>query len=177
MSEICAFPCCTRHPQANGFCIGHKDYGSTVAKAKPKGIAPKSEKKLATEKMEKEQRGDDPTKLQKWYSEIMLKEEPICWETKEVIDKEDEKGWHGSIAHILPKKLFPSVQTHPKNYLILKMWGGTHASYDASWQSAQKMKVWPLAVKRFLEIEKNIAERERVYLPDCLIKHIPQHAA
>lgn len=77
----------------------------------------------------------------------MEREEGRCWETGERINKKDKFGWHGSVAHILGKADFPSVKTHPLNYMILKMWGGTHGNYDASWERAAKMKVWPHAVK------------------------------
>lgn len=114
-------------------------------KKERKPIAKKSAKKIAEEKAVKVEWED--TELQKWYAAIMEREEGRCWETGERINKEDKFGWQGSIAHVLPKSLFPSVATHPLNYMILKMWGGTHGNYDASWERAAKMKVWPHAVK------------------------------
>lgn len=116
-------------------------------KKQPKPIPKKSAKKKAEEKRGRDERGDGDTDLQRWYAAIMAKEEGRCWETGEKINKEDSFGWHGSIAHVLPKSKFESVATHPQNYMILKMWGGTHAKYDASWESASKMKVWPYAIK------------------------------
>lgn len=171
----CLFPGCASHPQPNGYCIGHKIYaGAQTEKKKAYRLPPKSAKKLAAEKQEKDQRGDQETELQRWYQDIMKNEKAICWETGVIIDKKDPKGWHGSIAHILPKKLFPSVSTHPLNYTILSMWGGTHDTYDSSWTSAQKMKVWPKAVERFKLMFKDIADNEKKYIPDCLLKHIPE---
>jgi hypothetical protein len=143
--------------------------GTDKKPEKRKGIAPISEKRRAKLAAEKEARGDSETQLQQWYSHIMATEEPVCWETGERINKEDELGWRGSIAHILPKNLFPSVATHPLNYMILKMWGGTHTDYDSSWSKAKLMKVWPIAVERFLQFEKDIADNERKYLPNCFL--------
>lgn len=167
MSDTCIFPACKRHPMQNGYCVGHAAYGSAVPKAKSTGIPKKSAKKLQEESAK-----PSTTDLQAWYEHIMKTEKPVCWETGEKIDKKDKKGWHGSIAHILPKKTFKSVATHPKNYLILKMWGGTHARYDVSWLSASKMKVWPTAVKRFIQIYPHIADSEKKYLPDVLLKEL-----
>lgn len=170
MAENCLFPGCGRHPLGNGYCIGHGIYsGVKVEKKGPSPIPKKSAKKLAQEKKEREERGDEGTTLEQWYAEIMKREKAVCWETGELIDKKDEKGWHGSIAHILPKKIFPSVATHPLNYLILKMWGGTHGQYDSSWKKAQKMKVWKIAIERFLQFEKDIDSNERKYIPDCFL--------
>ena len=187
MSEnTCKFPNCPRHPESNGFCIGHAGYGSSIASVKKVNrIAPKSAKRLAAEKSAKEQRADGETELQEWFTRIMKAEKPVCWETGQSIDTRksanDPDGkpvknfvneFHGSIAHILPKKIFKSIKTHPKNYLILKMWGGIHARYDLSWDSASKMKVWPVAVKRFIEMYDDIADSEKKYLPDVLLKEL-----
>lgn len=170
MPDTCIFPACKRHPMQNGLCIGHSKHDTSIPKKKYAGIPKKSAKKLAEEKNK-----PATTDLQAWYDNIMKTEKAVCWETGEKIDKKDKKGWHGSIAHILPKKTFRSVATHPKNYLILKMWGGTHARYDVSWQSASKMKVWPTAVQRFLEIYPHIADSEKKYLPDVLLKELEKY--
>jgi hypothetical protein len=150
----------------------HSKYAGPRESKKKKPIPKMSAKKIAAAKTAKEGRAGKETDLQEWYAKIMKDEKPVCWETGEEISKGDVKGWHGSIAHILPKKLFPSVSTHPMNYLILKMWGGTHARYDLSWESAQKMKVWPLAVDRFLQFANQIADNEMKYLPNCLLEKL-----
>lgn len=111
--------------------------------------------------------------LQLWFEEIKRKELPICWETG---DKIPISYMRAATAHILPKKDgiggFPSVATHPLNYLILSPLNGKHQKYDLSWESAQEMKVWPQAVERFKQIYPFIALKERKYLPDCLLQWI-----
>lgn len=139
---------------------------------KPYSIPKISEKRKNKLAEEKARLGGDDTELVKWYARIMKTEEPICWETGNKINKKDKTAWHGSICHILPKKLFPSVQTHPQNYLILQMYGGTHGQFDSSWHNASKMKVWNLAVERFIMIEPDIALDERKYLPDILLEEL-----
>lgn len=140
-----------------------------------KGIPKKSVKKIAAEKAEKENRGEGGTEksdLVKWYETIMNSEEGKCWETGERIDKRDKMGWHGSIAHVLPKDLFPSTATHPMNYMILKMWGGTHGQYDSSWENASKMKVWPYACRIFNILYPLLTREEKSKLPDIIIQEI-----
>ena len=114
----------------------------------------------------------EETELQKWYSAIMQKEEGRCWETGEKINKNDKRGWHGSIAHILGKADFPSVSTHPLNYMILKMWGGTHGQYDSSWENASKMKVWPYAVKIMNILYPLLTREEKSRLPEIITQEI-----
>lgn len=142
---------------------------------KPKAIykiSKKSKKKLAQEAAEKELRSEKGTELQQWYAKIMQGESPICWETGERIDTNDLMGWHGSIAHILDKGNFPSVQTHPQNYMILKMWGGTHGQYDSSWENASKMRVWPYAVKIMNILYPLLTREEKAKLPDIILQEI-----
>lgn len=139
---------------------------------------PKKEKKplrrvgLKKQAAEKIFIGDEETQLQKWYQTIMDHEMPVCWETGDKIDIRDKKGWQGSIAHVLPKSLFDSVKTHPMNYMILKMWGGTHGQYDSSWENAAKMKVWPHAVKIFNILYPLLTREEKAKLPDIIIQEI-----
>lgn len=148
----------------------HINAGRPLKEKKKYSIQKVSKKRAAKIAEEKIARGGEPTDLEKWYTEIMDREVPKCWETGEWIGKPDKEilisenpdytdaeieaafkkmqfGWHGSIAHVLPKSDFESVATHPKNYMILKMWGGTHGTYDQSWEKAATMKVWPYAMK------------------------------
>lgn len=131
-----------------------------------------SDKRAAKNAAAKEQRGEEDTELQKWYAVIMEKENPVCWETGEPINKKDVKGWHGSIAHVLPKNDYPSVATHPLNYMILKMWGGTHGQYDSNWENASKMRVWNHAIKIFNILFPLLTKEEKGKLPDIIIQEI-----
>jgi hypothetical protein len=139
-------------------------------KKEKKPIPKKSAKKLLEESKQKELEKD--TELQKWYAKIMESEKPICWETGEKINKNDKLGWHGSIAHILPKADYPSVKTHPLNYMILKMWGGTHGQYDSSWENASKMKVWAYACKIINILYPLLTQEEKRKLPDIILQEI-----
>lgn len=116
-------------------------------------------------------------KLQLWFEEIKRREEPKCWETGDPIPA---KYMRAATAHILPKKDniggFPSVATHPLNYLILSPLNGSHDKTH-TWSKFQEMKVWPLAVERFKKIYPYIALAERKYLPDCLLQELTEEEA
>jgi len=111
-------------------------------------------------------------KQQLWFEDIKRREEPKCWETGDWIPA---KYMRAARAHILPKKDniggFPSVATHPLNYLILSSLNGSHDKTH-TWSKFQTMKVWPLAVERFKKIYPYIAQAERKYLPDCLLQEL-----
>lgn len=141
---------------------------------KPKRPIPKVSKKRAAEiQAAKEVGGDGKSDLVKWYEKIMQNEPGKCWETNERINKQDKLGWHGSIAHILCKKNFPSVATHPQNYMILSMWNGSHANYDSSWERAASMKVWPYALKIIITVLLPLLpSEEKRHLPDVVLQEI-----
>ena len=137
-----------------------------------------SAKRAAKLKEEKAANKGQETALQKWYFEIMRTESPVCWESGEKF-KTDRKTFIGCIAHVLPKSLFPSIATHPLNYMILLKWMpkrgapyAPHSQYDSSWSAAEKMKVWPVAVDRFRQMYRDIAPEERKNIPVQLLKEL-----
>lgn len=167
-----------------GYCNSHQylrtdlDRRSIQQKAMAKakvfshGTVSSGNKVQVNEKEQTNTIGKEPTELQKWYSGIMESESGKCWETGASINKNDKRGWHGSICHVLPKSLFPSVATHPMNYMILKMWGGTHGQYDSSWENAAKMKIWTYACKIFNILYPLLTREEKSKLPDIILQEI-----
>lgn len=146
---------------------------ASLPREKKRYVIPKvSKNRAAKNAAAKEDRSGEDTELQKWYANIMQNEYPKCWETDEPINKQDKMGWHGSISHVLPKSDYPSVATHPLNYMILKMWGGTHGQYDSSWENASKMKVWKYACKIFNILYPLLTTEEKRKLPDIIIQEI-----
>jgi len=109
------------------------------------------------------------TNLVLWYAEIMKREEPICWECHKKINKYDTTAWHGSIAHILPKSIFPSIKSHPMNYLILGMYCGCHGQFDSNWLFASRMKVIGVAKVRFNEFKDSISSAELRRIPEIFL--------
>ena len=123
MPKTCNKPDCDYAQFGGGYCKFHQRLRTDKKPATPKKrnyIKKVSEKKKTETRRKKMERNGEDTDLQKWYMRIMRTEIPVCWETDEPISTSDF-GWHGSIAHILDKKNFPSVKTHPLNYLILNL--------------------------------------------------------
>lgn len=98
--------------------------------------------------------------LQKWFEYVatVINSNPNCWECGEYIPK---KYYRHASAHIFPKSIFTSVNVHPFNFLILAASCGCHAKFDSSLESAAKMKVFDIAIKRFKLFEKNIEENHK----------------
>lgn len=106
-----------------------------------------------------------------WFSMVAneIEKNPYCWETGDFIQKEYKlfgtntvkNNYRNASCHILPKSIFPSVSTHPLNFLILSASNGSHDKTHRL-DTFSKMKVWPIAVERFKKIEPYIKERHKL---------------
>lgn len=135
-------------------------------------IIPKQSKKQK-EKLKEEKPARD--EQNEWFVAIEVKEFKKgfcnCWNCGEKIPKAFARA---ATAHVLPKRnnQFPSVKTHPENYLILGAGCGCHNRYDRSWEDAAQMKVWPLAVEKFNIIYPFIAAKEKKNIPEELLQEL-----
>lgn len=62
-------------------------------------------------------------------------------------------------AHILPKTIFKNVATNIHNHMYLCL--RCHSNFDKSWEDAQKMSVFSLAIKRYNKFKNDILEDHR----------------
>lgn len=116
--------------------------------------------------MEEEQ--ERTNALEKWFddrkAELILK--PYCEETGDWIMPND---YRNCSAHILPKRFFHSVETHPWNKVFLSVRNGSHSKYDNTWEQAEQMKVWnEVVIPRFKMFMHEIDKGEIWRLPDSL---------
>lgn len=111
-----------------------------------------------------------------WFKVKMELNEPRCAECGAYKPslKQWPQGWKSCQAHLLPKKHFKSISTHPLNCLVLGSgFSGLchcHDDYDHDWERASKMKIWPEVCRRFLILYPFIAEKEKKFIPEVLNK-------
>lgn len=121
-----------------------------VVHSGPKERRPLSRGKSARKKTEED--------LERWFTAIAKVEggDCQCWECGGIIP--DAVLRHGT-AHIFPKSLFPSVATHPYNYIML----GASCCHNRSHRvdTFSKMNIWREAVERFLEFDPLILPGEK----------------
>lgn len=168
---VCIFPLCSRKAERNGYCFLHAiHFGGAKPVVKPQPIAKQSKKKKQQLKDEKPNRD---LQLQ-WYHDKVASMTGICMECGCRINKKDFDFAIMTVAHVLPKRKdqFTSVAMHEANSLELCVTNGCHDKYDTSWEDAAQMKVWPLAVAKFLIIYPAIAEKERKRIPDVLLQEL-----
>lgn len=108
-----------------------------------------------------------------WFVKIIaeIRDNPYCWETGDRIPDsyfDFKKGDHvktdrffrAACCHIFPKSIFPSVATHPSNYLILSASNGSHDKTHRL-DTFCKMGIWKEACDRFKEFEPYITETHK----------------
>jgi hypothetical protein len=126
--------------------------------------------------------GHSELTLDGWFLGRMEKEMPICQNchaSKSVLKLPGwEKVWKSCQAHLLPKRHFKSIITHPLNGMVLGSGFSQmclcHDIYDSSWEKAAKMNIWPEVVRRFLIMYPLIPESEYRFIPDQLTQELNQ---
>lgn len=98
--------------------------------------------------------------IEEWYKMVadVIEQKPYCWNCGLPISKSD---YRNASAHILFKSLFPSVATHPLNFIVAGNRCGCHSATHRM-DTFSEMSVFPLAVKRFWEFEPLITEHHKI---------------
>lgn len=88
--------------------------------------------------------------------------------------KDNDEFYRCSIAHLLPKVYFPSVKTHPSNWLELCFWGekSCHTNMDNKMIDLIDMHCWETIVQRFVAMYPSIADNEKRRIPQVLLNYI-----
>lgn len=170
----CKFPGCDRSPKmgAGGFCYEHEESDPGFKRKKDKKSADTQNKKLMLSISNSGLPSDLSEKivdnaalkylkdLKKFFEDaaIEIAKNPRCWECKEPISPKD---YRNSTAHILPKEFFKSIATHPLAYVVAGARCGCHNKTHRL-DLFSKMKIFPIAVCRFRQIEHLIKEKHKL---------------
>lgn len=148
-----------------------KEEASLPKKKKVYFIPRISKKKQKKDREEREARNGEDTELQKWYKSIIASEEMVCWNCGTDLSWLGYDQKFSCVAHVIEKVSFPSVETHPYNYIILGRWAcNCHGQYDSNWENASKMPIFKEAIDRFIMMEPEITERSKI--PDVFLLYI-----
>jgi hypothetical protein len=99
------------------------------------------------------------TDLEQWFKARAMEVEPhrFCWECGIYVP---QRYVRDASAHILFKSIFPSISTHPLNFLFLCAGNGCH-NKSHTIEQFQKMRCFPMAIERFYLFEKEIKEKHK----------------
>lgn len=132
----------------------------------------------ANRSMVDKNKGESKDELALYFAKRMSEVPAICdncgAEAEWIKQPKYYKLWKAAQAHLLEKRHFKSIQTHPLNFLTLFAgFSGVcdcHDDYDHDWERASKMNVWEKVIKRFKILYPLIAPEERKFIPQALLE-------
>lgn len=111
--------------------------------------------------------------LNRWFNERRKEMTGYCKHCGNKSCKGDDKYFKFSISHILPKRLFKSIATHPLNYVELCFWGNNcHGNMDNNMIDLIELNCFDEVIEKFLKIYPDIAQEERKYIPQVLLNYV-----
>jgi len=79
--------------------------------------------------------------------------------------KKDDEKFHFSLAHLLPKAIFPSVATHPDILIELCFYNNScHTNFDngmITWEFIKDSKEWDIIKEKLLNVLPAVTPEER----------------
>ena len=146
-------------------------------------IPKKSAKKIAKEKVDKEERGGGDTELQKWYRARMKQMTGYCSECHAKTETHIYQYAVYSICHILAKRpaVCPSVATHPQNWI--ELCPDCHREFDTPpfekdktiWDKREEMGFWNVVRDKLVMVYPNIAEDEKRHFPESVLRFMERN--
>lgn len=130
-------------------------------------IPKKSAKRIAQEM------SADNDELLNWFKARRKEMTGKCWHCSGKSMKEDDTKYHYSIAHLLPKSYFPSIATHPLNWIELCFYSPScHTNYDSGALDLINLHCFDEVIKRFVAMYPSIAKEERRRIPAILLNYL-----
>lgn len=151
-----------------------KEQAKLPKQPKPrKPIAKVSSKKKEQQKEEKAIRVSGGNEMDRWFKDRRKQMGGGCLHCGGASCRNSDKYYKFSIAHILPKRLFKSVATHPLNWIELCFWNKScHTNFDNNTLDITELNCYDLVIERFVAMYPDIAHKERKYIPDVLLQYI-----
>jgi len=136
-------------------------------------VSEKKKKQLAAQRESGTDNG-----LDIWFEERRKKMKGKCCLCSGKTEKDNDETYRRSIHHLLDKKkvLFPSVATHPDNWLELCFYGNScHQNIHSktiTWELLHDSKEWDMIVAKFKKIYPFINPAEHKNIHPLLLKEI-----
>jgi len=115
----------------------------------------------------------DYAELDRWFKERRKEMTGKCANCNGDSCKYYDKYYKFSIAHLLPKAYFPSVATHPDNWIELCHFGNScHTNYDNKMIDLIDLNCFDTVIQKFTKIYPHIAAEEKRRIPPILIEYL-----
>lgn len=111
--------------------------------------------------------------LNRWFQDRRKEMSGKCLHCSDPSCKNNDEYFKFSIAHILPKRIFKSVATHPLNWIELCFWGKScHTNLDNNMLDLIDLNCFDTVIQRFVAMYPAIDPKERRYIPDVLLQYV-----
>ncbi len=129
--------------------------------------------KKSAKKIKQEKEYDKDEVIWDWFKERRKDLTGKCKHCNGRTTKDDNDKFHFCIAHLLPKAYFPSVATHPLNFVELCTYGNNcHGNFDNKTLDLMDMNCFDEIVTKFVAIYPMIDKKERKRIPQVLLNYI-----
>lgn len=136
----------------------------------PKVSAKKKEQQKEEAKVIKISGGNE---MDRWFQDRRKEMNGVCLHCGGLSCKDSTEYYKFSIAHILPKRLFRSIATHPLNWIELCFWNNScHTNFDQCILDFTELNCFDLVVERFIAMYPSINPKERRFIPDVLLQYV-----
>jgi len=110
--------------------------------------------------------------LEEWFESRHDEMTGICSHCGGKTEK-DKSTYKCSVAHILPKVHFPSIATHPLNFVELCFYGNScHTNFDNYYIEIDQLKCFEEIVAKFTIMYPFISDAEKRKIPDILLQEL-----
>lgn len=135
-------------------------------------IPAKSAKKIKQEAEEKKGNKDPSAEKERWFQERRKEMSGFCKNCQRPSFKKSDEYFRFSIAHLFAKRknMFPSVATHPENWL--ELCGDCHTNLDNCIIDLIDLACWDEVVVKFQKIYPSIASEEKKRISGVLLQYI-----
>jgi hypothetical protein len=122
---------------------------------------------------ESQQVGNSNAELKRWFEERRKEMTGVCSNCGGKSEKNNDKYFKFSIAHILPKSIFKSIATHESNWIELCHFGKScHANLDNNSIDLIDLNCFSDVVDKFVIMYPSIAINEKRRIPAFLIEYL-----
>lgn len=150
---------------------GHFDYNFSKNRCKQCATIEDTNKRF--EKYNSKDISENKEEIWNWFKEKRKEMTGVCSHCGNQSSKKDDDKFHFSIAHILPKAYFPSIATHPDNWVELCFWGNAcHSNMDNKMLDLIDMNCFDEIIEKFVKMYPYIAENEKKRIPSILIEYL-----
>lgn len=132
-------------------------------------VSSKRQQKLIEQKFS----GSDMS-MDEFFKLMRPKMTGVCHHCGKPSCKNDDKMFHFSLAHLLPKAYCPSVATNESNIIELCFWGenSCHTQLDNKMLDLTDLNCWDEVVVKFQKMYPKIAPNERRRIPETLLQYL-----